>query len=329
MSGEGGSKVEEPRMECEVGGVHHVMYRCPPRAHNTIRTRVVEGEGGRDGRVFPYLAHYLVTGDMLYPAHEGEVMVSRLLHELTKLDLVDDLLHARPLALTACVPKTLHRTSSGGGRLTVVGDGHTLKINTRRSPRLSLSSLLTHLLPAHTPTSTVYRPPSNKGTTLVVVTYTVQRSTEVRVQGPAWVLRSVFPEEVVHNTDATYPQLDSHVTPNTTVPELLNTLALTGYLPTLRSSWVESGSGALVTQWLVYRKGVGSRASIASSTLRYSSSSSTMHLSDSRSGRDKSEGGEGTLRSRLKTRSKSIMSLASEHTQRPTLTLKRILSVLL
>ncbi|XP_045582101.1 uncharacterized protein [Procambarus clarkii] len=315
--------VQEGRIECEVGGVHHVMYSCPPHAHHAIRTRVVDNGGGRDGRVFPYLAHYLATGDMLYPAHEGQVMVTRLLHELTQLDLVDDLLHARPHALKGCLPKTLQRASSGGGRRhTVAGDGHTLQVNTRPPPRLSLTSLLTRLLlPHHTPTSTVYHPPSNKGTTLVVVRDTAQRSREVRVQGPAWALRSVFPGAPVHTTHATYPLLDSSVTPHTSVTQVLNTLTRSGYLPSVRSSWVEAGSSALVTQWLVYHRGAGARTS---STLRYSSAS-TFNLSNSTSSKDD---GRTTLKNRLKTRSKSIISLATEHTQRPILTLKRILSVL-
>ncbi|XP_042212081.1 uncharacterized protein LOC121859371 [Homarus americanus] len=270
---------------------------------------------------------------MLYPAHEGQVMVSRLVEELTQLDLVDDLLHARGqaiYALTACVPKNLHHASSGGKRFSVGGDGDTLKIHTRRRRRLSLSNLLTHLLPAHTPTSTVYHPPSNKGTTLVVVRRSVQRSSEVRVYGPAGALRSVFPGAAVTTSDATYPHLDSRVSPSSSnVHLLLNTLTHSGYLPTVRSSWVEDYSGALVTQWLVHRRRGGVKAlSPSSSTLQHSSSTTNLSNIPPSCGGN-SECGGGALRNRLKTRSKSIMSLATEHTQRPTLTLKRILSVIL
>ena len=45
---------------------------------------------------------------MVYPVHEGEAMVSRLMEELTRLDLVEDLLQTR--SSTTCAPK--HRAAA-------------------------------------------------------------------------------------------------------------------------------------------------------------------------------------------------------------------------
>ncbi|KAG7174162.1 hypothetical protein Hamer_G003054 [Homarus americanus] len=185
-----------------------------------------------------------------------------------------------------------HFIHSGGKRFSVGGDGDTLKIHTRRRRRLSLSNLLTHLLPAHTPTSTVYHPPSNK----------------VRL------LPSHTPTSSVYHPPSNKVKLD---------PPYLNISERE------RSSWVEDYSGALVTQWLVHRRRGGVKAlSPSSSTLQHSSSTTNLSNIPPSCGGN-SECGGGALRNRLKTRSKSIMSLATEHTQRPTLTLKRILSVIL
>lgn len=108
-----------------------------------------------------------------------------------------------------------------------------------------------------------------------------------------------------------------------------------------RSSWVVPHTGALVTQWLVYRRrggwggggggGVGSSRTLPSSkrSLHHAASTSNVLSASTEGGGGLAEGAGagGTLRHRLRNRSKSIMSLAAEH--RPTLTLKRILSVLL
>ncbi|XP_063589798.1 uncharacterized protein LOC134766826 [Penaeus indicus] len=338
-----GRGTESQRLDCEVGGVHHVVYKCTPNVHHIIRTQVGERGRVRDGRVFPYVAHYLSTGDMLYPAHEGEVMVSRLLEELTRLDLVNDLLHARGPgmpSLTSCVPRSFQSSSNGSRRFTIGGgDGDTLKVHTRRRRRLSFAGLLTHIFPAHNgSTSSVYRPPSNKGTTLVVVTCSLHRATEVTVHGPADSLRSLFPGTPVLTSDATYPLLDSRASPRDVgASDLLAALREKGYVSTVRSSWVVPHTGALMTQWLVYRRrggwsgGVGSSRTLPSSkrSLHHAASTTNVLSASTEGGGGLAEGGGagGTLRHRLRNRSKSIMSLATEH--RPTLTLKRILSVLL
>ncbi|KAK4287614.1 hypothetical protein Pmani_039318, partial [Petrolisthes manimaculis] len=350
----------------------------------------VERGGCRDGRVFPYLAHYLATGDMFYPEHEGEVMVGRLLQELTRLDLVHDLLHHHshkpaPLAaLTSCLPRPHlshhHHQSEGsdsvrwrrggnnnnnnsnggeeGGGGGGGGGGGTLKVNTRR-PRMVLPSLLTHLLfPTNSTTTSnttsssstpyypanthhhytrpppVYRPPPNKGTTVVVVSRRGESGgSRVDVHGAPGVLPTLLPPHTHHpqhhhhhhtlarttistttatatttttTATATTPSsrgqgLDASATcARVSLPphDLLNILADKGYIPTVRSWWVCQETGGLITQWLVYKRG---RRRIK----------------------------RGTLRNRLKTRSKSIISLATDHSTRPALTLKRLLNALL
>ncbi|XP_066975801.1 uncharacterized protein [Macrobrachium rosenbergii] len=325
-------------MECELDGVHHVVYKCPP----IVRHITGVAAGKRDGRVFPYVAHYLGTGDMLYPMHEGDAMVNRLLDELTQLDLVHDLLHARTPAmpsLSSCLPTNNSHSINGGRRFTVGGDGNTLKVHTKRRRRLSFSGLLTHLLPAHTLSSghnasSVYRPPSNKGTTLVLVQTSQRRCTQLTVNGPANSLKRLFPGNPVQTTHATYPLLDSRTVPvSPSASALLATLQDQGYHPTVKSSWVERDSGALITQWIVYhRRGGPKPLSVTPPHLHYSTSSINLSTSSSSSAEDDEfSNRRGTLPNLLRSKSKSIFSLATDHTTtyRPTLTLKRILSVLL
>ncbi|XP_045127603.1 uncharacterized protein LOC123514070 [Portunus trituberculatus] len=371
------------KVECEVGDVHHVLYYGSAHLHHAIRTRVVERGAGRDGRVFPYVAHYLATGEMLYPVHEGEAMVTRLLQELTRLDLVQDFL--RTPAASSSASRSAQK-EGGEGRLG--GDMlkvNTLKVNTRRHP-LSFSAILTHLRPAHAHAHTpaVYRPPSNKrqGSTLVVVGRSALRLREVVVHGPRGELGRIFPNDHLLPAHApAHAALDAQVTPTppsdsslSPAHAALSILSDKGYTPTVRSSWVCGQSGALITQWLVYRrrggrrKGGGSgggvkaenhkssssfvsyskltgtlsaastsslfsssfptlrRASSTTDLASVSTTSSSSFSSSSSSSSSSFSSSSRTMRSKLKTRSKSILTL-HDPPPRPSLTLKRLLSV--
>ncbi|XP_076065200.1 uncharacterized protein LOC143039219 [Oratosquilla oratoria] len=296
--------LDTERLECEVGGVHNIVYKCPSYSEHIIRTRVQARSEERDGRVFPYVALYLATGDMLYPAHEGDAMVTRLIEELTRLDLVHDLLNARSpsvLSLKACLHPKAHKQPS---RRHTLGENDTLKVTTKRRRKMSFSGLLTSILPSSSSgSSRVYRPPANKGTTLVLVRSALHRSSELSLHGPAAALRDLYPASAVTTCRTTYPDLDSRTTPPKDDPHsVLAKLEDKHYVVIVRSSWVETKTGALKTQWLLHlRRGGGGRLSHSG----------------------------GTLKATLYPRSKSILTLASESPTKPALTLKRVLSMLL
>lgn len=76
---------------------------------------------------------------------------------------------------------------------------------------------------------------SLQGTTLVVVTCSLHRATEVTVHGPADSLRSLFPGTPVLTSDATYPLLDSRASPrDVAASDLLAALREKGYSSTVR-----------------------------------------------------------------------------------------------
>ncbi|XP_076031246.1 uncharacterized protein LOC143019513 [Oratosquilla oratoria] len=300
--------LDTEKIECEVGGVHNVVYKCPSYSEHIIRTRVQQRSEERDGRVFPYVALYLVTGDMLYPTHEGDDMVSRLIEELTRLDLVHDLLNARNpsvFSLNDCLHPRQHKKPKRR-----YSDNETLKVTTKGRKKLSITSLLMAILPisssssssSSSASSSVYRPPANKGTTLVLVWTTLHRSTDLVLYGPGSVLKDLFPADSVTTCRTTYPDLDSQATPAKNDPHsVLAKLEAQHYAVIVRSSWVETDSGALKTQWLLHFRRGGGRLG---------------H-------------GGGTLRATLAPRSKSILTLASESPNKPAFTLKRVLSMLL
>ncbi|KAK7083099.1 hypothetical protein SK128_014118 [Halocaridina rubra] len=170
-----------------------------------------------------------------------------------------------------------------------------------------------------------------QGTTLVVVRMSNRRCTQLTVHGPAASLKKLLPGTPCSTIHSTYPLLDSRASPvNVNTSPLLAGLQEHGYHPTVKSSWVESESGALITQWIVYNRRGGPKPLTLSSPYLQTSTSS-FNLSTLPSVDDEEDTtSHGTLPNKLRSRSKSIFSLATEHTPiRPTLTLKRILSVLL
>jgi len=93
-----------------VGDAHHfvksdVLTRCPSGSPMADLLKIlrkgarVNGNGlnskemqSRDGHSFAYILHYVCTGDLIYPLHEGFHRVDALLKELTYFGLVDDVL---------------------------------------------------------------------------------------------------------------------------------------------------------------------------------------------------------------------------------------------
>jgi len=93
-----------------VGEAHHsvksdVLSRCPSGSPMSDLLKLLRKGNrsnqhgpspsemqSRDGHSFAYILHYVCTGDLIYPLHEGFHRVDALLKELTYFGLVDDVL---------------------------------------------------------------------------------------------------------------------------------------------------------------------------------------------------------------------------------------------
>ncbi|KAB7506485.1 hypothetical protein Anas_04462 [Armadillidium nasatum] len=187
-----------------------------------------------NGQIFPYIAHYLTTGDLIYPAHEGDDHISSLLEEIGRLDLVRKLF---PNQKNTRNHSGARRTSGKG--LPSNDCSTTLRIKTKDDRWVSrtLSRILRLPKNENSKSPPVYRPPPQhyKGVTIVVVRSSLQGNVQVRVHGPSTALKSLIPHELTVIGQTTHHHLNSHIMPsNSSAHSIVMNLEEQGFVVTVR-----------------------------------------------------------------------------------------------